>query len=417
MFRILIVDDSIQKINDIIDELKKSENSQEIVIDYELEIKKACKVLEQKQFDLLILDVQLPSLENRDGISKDGGIGLLKLIEEVDRMKKPNFIIGLTAFDDNYDENLSEFQNYLCVLVKYDRTKQIWRKQIARKVSYLIKAKNELLIQADAESTEYQYDCAIITAVETEMQSLLTCGLNWEPFTLDGDPTIYYQSVCDKEGIVIKLILAKQHQMGMVAASILSGKMITNFNPKLICMLGIAAGRKGEVELGDIIAVSESWDYGSGKIKPETKGGSYILEPEPHQIAIESSIKEYLMGDFENILYEIRKQWNNSNGNRQDRDIRLHIGPMASGAAVIQDENIVTKFILPQNRKVLGVDMETYAVYFSACNVKKKKPAFISIKTVCDFANQYKNDMYQSYSAFVSTNFFMHVLSDLLHRI
>lgn len=417
MFKILIVDDSIQKITDILDELNTIENSQEIEVEYELEIKKACKAVEQKQYDLLILDVQLPSLENREGVSKDGGIGLLKFIDEVDRVKKPNFIIGLTAFDENYEENLKEFQDYLCVLVKYDRVEEIWRKQIARKVSYLMKAKSELLIQNDLESTNCQYDCAIITAVETEMQSVLNCGLTWLPLTLEGDPTIYYQSVFNKDEQEIKLILAQQHQMGMVAASILSGKMISKFNPKLICMLGIAAGREGEVDLGDIIAVSECWDYGSGKIKSDINGDGFVLEPEPHHLPIEASIKEYLIGDFEGILYEIRKEWNASNGNRQDKDIKLHVGALASGAAVIQDEKIVTNFILPQNRKVLGVDMETYAVYYSANNVQKKKPAYISIKTVCDFANQYKNNSYQSYSAFVSTKFFMYVLQELLHRI
>lgn len=417
MFNILIVDDNMQKIQDIIDELELLENSKEITIDYELEVKKAYNVLEQKHFDLLILDVQLPSLDNRYGISKDGGIGLLNIINEVDRVKKPNFIIGLTAFDENYQENFREFQNYLCVLVKYDRTEKNWRKQIAQKVGYLIKAKQEVLIQDRLEHLECQFDCAIITAVKTEMQSVLNCGLTWLPLILDGDSTIYYQAVYNKDEQEIKLILAQQHQMGMVAASILSGKMISKFNPKLICMLGIAAGRKGEVDLGDIIAISECWDYGSGKIKSDINGDGYILEPEPHHIPIEASIKEYLMGNFESILYEIRKEWNASNGNRQGKDIKLHVGALASGAAVIQDENIVTNFILPQNRKVLGVDMETYAVYYSACNVQKKKPAYISIKTVCDFANQYKNDSYQNYSAFVSTKFFMYVLSELLHRI
>lgn len=417
MFKILIVDDSIEKINDIREELKSLEDSQNITIDYEMEIKKACKALESTQFDLLILDIQLPSLENKEGISKDGGIGLLKIIDEVDRIKKPSFIIGLTAFDDNYDNNFNEFQKFLWILIKYDRQEELWRKQIAQKVNYLLKAKEQLINQYNAERLECQFDCAIITAVETEMQSVLNCGLKWMPLKFEWDPTIYYQSVFKNDDMDIKLILAQQHQMGMVAASVLSSKLITNFNPKLICMLGIAAGRQGEVELGDIIIASESWDYGSGKIKAEENGEGYILEPEPHQITIEPSLKEYLMGNFEDILYDIRKKWNNSNGNRQDRDIKIHIGPMASGAAVIQNENIVTQFILPQNRKVLGIDMETYAVYFSACNAKKQKPAFLSIKAVCDYANQYKNNSYQSYSVFASTNFFMNVVNEILKCI
>lgn len=417
MFKILIVDDRIQKINDIRDELKSLEDSQNVIIDYEMEIKKACKALESKQFDLLILDIQLPSLDDKEEISKDGGIGLLKIIDELDRIKKPSFIIGLTGVDENYDSNFNEFQKYLWVLVKYDRQGELWRKQIVQKVNYLLKAKGELIKQYNAENSECQFDCAIITAVEIEMNSVLNCGLEWIPLKVEGDTTTYYQSVCTRNDIDIKLVVAQQHQMGMVAASVLSSKLITNFNPKLICMLGIAAGRQGEVELGDIIIASESWDYGSGKIEAEKSGEGYVLEPEPHQIPIEPSLKEYLMGNFEDILYDIRKKWNSSNGNRQDRDIKIHIGPMASGAAVIQNENVVTQFILPQNRKVLGIDMETYAVYFSACNTKKQKTTFLSIKAVCDYANQYKNNTYQNYSAFASTNFFMNVVNEILKCI
>jgi len=417
MLNILIIDDNILKINDIREELKELEDSKCVAIDYEMEIKKACKALEERQFDLLILDIQLPSLENKAGISKDGGIGLLKIIDGVDRIKKPSFIIGLTAYDENYEKNIIEFQKYLWVLLKYDKSEDLWRRQIAKKVNYLLRAKEDLFRQSSKIAMEYQYDCAIITAVETELESVLNFGLEWDSLEIDGDSTMYYKTIYNKAGIDRTIILAKQHQMGMVAASTLTSKMIKNFRPRLICMLGISAGREGEVELGDIIVASESWDYGSGKIKSDASGTEYVLEPEPHQIAIEPALKEYLMGNFDDSLYKIRKKWNESNGIRQDKDIKIHIGPLASGAAVIQNENIVTKFIVPQNRKVLGVDMETYAVYFSASNVNKPKPSYISIKAVCDYANQYKNNKFQEYSAFVSSNFFMDVIDELLNRI
>ena len=77
---------------------------------------------------------------------------------------------------------------------------------------------------------------------------------------------------------------------------------------------------------------------------------------------------------------------------------------------------MVTEFIQPQNRKVLGIDMETYAVYYAAINATQSSK-FLSIKAVCDFANQYKIDNYQDYAAFVSTQFFVRVLDDVLARV
>lgn len=410
MYKILIVDDDVTKINTILEEFKSEIDSEKICIEYELEVKKACRSLEQNYFDLLILDIQLPSLGDRKSMSETGGIDLLHIVETLDRIKKPNAIIGLTAHDEQYSVNFEEFQKSLWVLVKYSRDEREWLNKIREKVLYFIKAKEDL-IKENQLITEC--DCGIIVAVETEFNAVINCGLDWEQINNINDSTIYYKA---KTASGQSLILARQHQMGMVAASLLTEKIINHFHPSIICMLGIAAGREGEVELGDIIVANESWDYGSGKIKASKDGQGYILEPEPHQIAIDIKLKEFLLKGFDDTLYEIRKLWNKSNGRKINKDIKLHIGALASGAAVVQNENVVTEFIQPQNRKVLGVDMETYAVYFVAQN-SIRCPKFLSIKAVSDFANQYKNDSYQEYSAFVSTQFFINILDDILERI
>ena len=104
MYKVLIVDDNIDKINTILNSFKNEIETEKIYFDYELEIKKACRVLESNYFDLLILDIQLPSLGTGETISKTGGIDLLHMIETIDKIKKPSAIIGLTAYDEEYDE-------------------------------------------------------------------------------------------------------------------------------------------------------------------------------------------------------------------------------------------------------------------------------------------------------------------------
>lgn len=413
-----MIDDDINKINDIIDELKLLEEMGLIRFDYEMEVKKACSALERNQYDILILDIQLPNLGDKVGLSKDGGINLLKIIDTLDRIKKPNFIIGLTGYDESYEENVNEFQKYLWVLLKYDRTVEEWKKQIHNKVLYLIKAKQDTETKICTENLCFKYDCAIITAVDIEFKNVFNCVPKWDKVEFLDDSTQYYVTkIQDCDSNEISLVLAKQHQMGMVPASVLSYKLIQRFKPRIICMLGIAAGRIGEVELGDIIIANESWDYGSGKIKMGTDGTTFSFEPEPHQLAINPSLKEYLLNDFSEVLYDIRKQWNNSNGIIQNKDINIHVGALASGSSVIQNENVVIEFIQPQNRKVKGLDMETYAVYFAACNVCKPKPLYLSMKTVCDFANQYKDNQHQDYAAFVSANFFFKTIQELIKKL
>lgn len=416
MFSIYIVDDDITKIENIMESLSEYYDSN-LEIKYELEFENACRMLETKRFDLLILDIQLPALGSKARTLKEGGVQLLRRISEVDSIKKPSTIIGLTAYDENYEEIRMQFENKLWHLIKYDSKSVTWKNQIIEKVGYLLKAKNDLCCEVIEKGIGPQVDCVVITAVPTETESVLKCGLVWDKYLISGDPTTYYLSELEKNNRKIKLLLAQQNQMGMPAASVLTTKIIYAFSPKMICMVGIAGGRKGEVELGDLIIVSESWDYGSGKIQPKKNGEGMILSPEPHQINVFSAIKEYLMGNFDDLLYEIRKNWNASNGNRICRDISIHVGALATGAAVVQDESVMTDFILPQNRKVLGVDMETYAVYYAASNTYNRRPAYLSIKGVCDFADTEKNDKFQQYAAYISIQFFLNVISELLNRI
>lgn len=416
MFRVYIVDDDITKIENIIEGLKAYFAS-ELEIEYELELKKACRTLENKRFDLLILDIQLPSLGSKEKTTKEGGVQLLKLLSEVDSIKKPTTIIGLTAHDENYEEIQKQFENRLWHLIKYDSKSEAWKKQIIEKVDYLIKAKNELCSEIVERGAGPQVDCAVITAVPVEAESVLKCGFEWSEYLIDGDPATYYLAEFEKNYQKLNIVLAQQNQMGMPAASALTTKLINIFSPKIICMVGITGGRKGEVELGDLIIASESWDYGSGKILSKGDGKGIAFSPEPHQIGIISAIKDFMMGNFDDLLYEIRKSWNLTNGNKINKDIAIHIGALATGASVVQDEKVVTDLILPQNRKVLGVDMETYAVYYASCNTYNSRPAFVSIKAVSDYADKEKNNIYQHYAAYVSTKFFVNVIFELLNRI
>lgn len=411
MFKILIIDDIAEKIYEIkeaIDELEL-----DIEIDYEMEVKKACSLLEQKYYDLLILDVHLPSMEQKGTISATGGVQLLKLITDLEILNKPGQIIGITAHDENYQEVKKEFNKQLWHLIKYDRASIDWKECIVGKILYAYDAKVQFMKINHIHEEHMKIDCAIITAVQNEWNQLFNCGIEWKEYAKSDDPTQYFYSEYESKGDVINILIAKQSQMGMAAASMLTTKIINTFSPKLVCMVGIAGGRKGEVELGDIIVANESWDYGSGKIKTEEQG-EISFSSEMHQLSISATSKEILSKDYSDFLYKIRKDWNSSNGKEINRDIKVHVGALASGAAVVQDERLVTNYILPQHRKLLGLDMETYGVYYAAKNTTKKSVEAISIKAVSDFADPHKNDDYQHYAAYISTQFLLANIHDLL---
>ena len=84
--------------------------------------------------------------------------------------------------------------------------------------------------------------------------------------------------------------------------------------------------------------------------------------------------------------------------------LEARVGPMASGSSVIQDASVVQR-IVSGNRKLLGLEMEAFGMYFTAHNWIKPCPKFLSVKAVCDFADLEKNDKAHSYAAFSSAEF------------
>ena len=177
--------------------------------------------------------------------------------------------------------------------------------------------------------------------------------------------------------------------------------MVHYFRPRWLCMCGIAAGVRGKVNLGDILAADPSWDWGSGK--QDIRDGKSHFSPSPNQIPIETGIRAKLKRYSRDaaLLATIRAGWP---ATKPDSALRLHVEPVASGAAVLADRAYVD-FINEQQRKFVGVEMELYGMYVAGENCSKPRPATFALKSVCDFADEKKCDEYQAYAAYTSARF------------
>src|ERR1019366_10367222 len=91
-----------------------------------------------------------------------------------------------------------------------------------------------------------------------------------------------------------------------------------------------------------------------------------------------------------------RQNWQ---GRKTDTALRMHIGPVASGASVLEDEKIAESIVL-QHRKLIGIEMEGYAVLAVAEEAPLPQPKAFVIKSVCDFADTEKNDDCREYAAY-----------------
>nr|WP_298331952.1 response regulator [uncultured Christiangramia sp.] len=397
MISILIVEDNSAKvasIKEVLYEYPEASSKIQIASD----TNNARRLLDNNKFDLLILDLVLPN-NFGDAESPMNGIDFLNEITLDPNKKRPYHIIGISAYSNMIDEYSLNFKKNLWYLIEYEESNEEWRDILRNKIEYLIGSKTEMQSE---ELESYDFDVAIITAIQKELQKILQLDCKWTVKNLFNDDTVYHIGHIKKGDNLIRIVAACGPQMGMCASSALSMKLITNFKPKYLLMSGIAAGIEGEVQLGDILIADQVWDGASGKLRNNGDNG-VLFQPDPRSKILEEGLREKLLHIQSNRKYldQIR---NDYPGDAPKTILNAHIGPMASVPAVIQSNKEIEK-IKRHNRKLIGIEMETYGVFYSAAHCKRPKPKVLSIKSASDFANEEKNDSFQDYAAYTSSSF------------
>lgn len=397
MISILVVDDDPTKRARVVAALLRIPGITEHNIDSCEDLIHARDRLATHRYDLLILDLRIP---NRIGDKPDDSAGgaFVREITLSRTLIKPFHIIGLTAFEAVFDKSDPVFVEELWRIIRYQSGSVDWERQLIGKVGYLVASKQEL---TTAGETSHLIDVAIVTALrDPELQAVLDLPGRWVEARYANDSTIYHLGAFERDGKQLKVVAAAAHQMGMPAASVLAMKIITRFRPKYIAMPGIAAGIRGSVNIGDVVVAEQCWDYGSGKRK--LIEGKPVLLPDPKSIPLALDVKErfqHIQADGA-LAFAVENKWR---GPAPAARLNIVIGPMASGASVVQDEAIVEE-VKAHSRKLAAIDMEGYGLMYAAENATKPRPTALVLKAVCDFADAAKNDDWQAYAAFASAN-------------
>jgi nucleoside phosphorylase len=389
--KILLVDDSADKIRRIIEVLKRVENVKvdDVVIAYNAV--EAKKRLRNEQFDLLILDIALP--ERADQLpSIDGGISLLEEISARSIYNKPREIIGLTAFEDAFETAYPKFSKELWHVVVYSPSSKEWEERLEKKANYIQKA------LTNQERAEYRYDLCIITALPApEFRAVLDLPWNWTACEVRDEIGEFKEGTFNAGGIR-RVVASYASRPGMTAAATLAMRAIYNFRPRYLAMTGIAAGFKDQCAIGDILVADPSWDYGSGKWL--NRGKKPEFEAAPHQIGLHGLIRSRFqaMARDSSVFDKIRSDWH---GHQPESALKMLIGPVASGAAVRTD-HAVAEEIRTQHRKTVGLEMEAYGIMAAAHESPLPEVKAFVVKSVSDFADFAKSDDYQPYAAYTS---------------
>lgn len=128
----------------------------------------------------------------------------------------------------------------------------------------------------------------------------------------------------------------------------------------------------------------------------------FLAAPYPHPLDPQISQLANELGNKTESKQVIARAWGDK---PTPANLNIRVGPMASGAAVLATSRAILP-IANQNRELIAVEMEAYAVMAAADYGRKPSPIPIVIKSVCDFADAEKSDDWQDYAAFTSARFF-----------
>ncbi|MCR5357493.1 MAG: hypothetical protein K6E63_08835 [Lachnospiraceae bacterium] len=62
------------------------------------------------------------------------------------------------------------------------------------------------------------------------------------------------------------------------------------------------------------------------------------------------------------------------------------------------------------NPHTVALDMESCAVFYVAANIGEPRPKALVVKSICDFANEQKDDRFQRFAAYTSIQYIYYLM-------
>lgn len=402
MFRVLIVEDNPGKAREVRDLLIEDEGLDDQDLEFAADVKSALSLLAGARYDLLVLDVAIPQREGGE-VLRDGG---LRLLEEVQRRKKfnvPTQIVAVTAFDEILLNTRENFERSGVLLVKYDAGDPDWKRTLRSIVARMLE---EIESRADV-GAEFRSDACVVCALaDPELAAMLNLPYDWHELAHAGDPCSYWEGTVVLNGQKRRVIAAAASEMGQAASAVMASKMIEIFRPRMIAMVGIAAGIPGRVELGDVVVADPTWEYAAGKLVNSVVGTEF--EQLPRQLALDPFLRQRVEKICLDPLLaaQCRTEYPSA---PPDGEPVVHRGALATGPYVVASEEYRNR-LNDQHRKLLAIDMEMYGVYVAGELAREPRPTVLGVKGICDFADSNKSDSCQHYAAFMAAHVFRLIL-------
>lgn len=404
---ILIIDDKEQKI----DNLRKvlTSISDEINVEEAQTIVDAREKMREYSYDLVILDMVIPELEGDEPL-RTGGSDYLNEIYEHPDIKRPLQVIGLTEFEEEFNQQKEEFRDRLWYLLFYSQRELRWKKALKDKVIQLMGMKRDFIQTLQDRD---KYDVGIICALSEEFEQMQKAfeGCVWEDCHLPGLPFLFHTTTVATSRLHdVRVIAVCAERPGVCATSILATALYMVARVDSLFMTGITAGvENDDVHFDDVIIAESVADYATGRLE-ENDAGEFNWLREIHQVNANSGLLSTaasvtrdsgICRDINDVLVD--KNLRDGRSNVQFRTAKTVCGPF-----VIASGKIV-ETLKENDRKLQALDMEGFGLYLTAHFLERKA---LWIKAVSDFADGRKDNSRHKCCSYASASFLYQMLRE-----
>ncbi|MFC0776853.1 hypothetical protein [Flavobacterium sp. HJSW_4] len=248
--------------------------------------------------------------------------------------------------------------------------------------------------ETDVAAIEY----VVITALEEDEMAQVLPLIKSEGRIKNAVHNIEYGTFVDNPQK--KVAFVSQHSTGMVDASILATEMILRFSPKYIIMTGVMGGKPDDTKIGDIIVSTKVFTIDKGKLS----GSEFKREIEA------SNTDSAAISLFRRHKEQIERYIKDLNVTRND-NVSIHFEPVACVRQVIDVEGYFAEKISVNDRKTIGLEMESYGIARACELVNDKRTIPLIIKSVMDNTAQ-KTDGAKKYAAWTSAMFLKYIVAN-----
>jgi nucleoside phosphorylase/CheY-like chemotaxis protein len=342
-------------------------------------------VLSREHVDFLIIDVLLPAREGAVARGENS-VELLRQIVDDGTTPAPRVIVGMTASLAAKATFEDEYRSLVTLVLHVAPGEDAWRESVSSVLSHFTRV--------EASRASYDYDICVLNALRyPELDAVLRIWpLKVGAEQLVGRNIVYREGTVSLPSADRRIVLAHLSQMGPIASAHAATTLLTVFRPRVLMMTGICGGFPGEAKLGDLLVAEKSWDWQAGKWTGE---GALATASDQRDASAE------LIADaraVESILAEFYSTYTDS---KPEAIPGLVVGPMVTGSAVIASLDIQQVF-RHQHRKMAGVDMECYGLYYAAECYAGAPVRTICLKGVSDLADRAKGDNVQRFCSSLS---------------